>query len=206
MNKNSLFIPILASSLLFSNPNFLLSKNFNQNYTQKDRLELTYKYKINQNLSNDYEKLLDSPIKTLSLNQLRDGMTYHLNFIRKQHGLNPLVLNTKVNNVCHLYSKYLFENWRDNIIDYDDHFDENWKEVLYRVRQAKIGINEDCWWDCKKVWENLITSNLSIREAFSLWMGSPDHMENILCPYFNAWWVSSYPWSNNIVTVFVNLK
>jgi hypothetical protein len=74
----------------------------------------------------------------------------------------------------------LYENKMDDEITYEDHFDKEWNWVLERVRWAGIMLNKECYGNCKKVWENLATSDMTIKTLVDMRMNSPWHRDNIL--------------------------
>lgn len=171
-----------------------------ESYHKKNFLILPQNNKIN------YDSLLNTNINNLTTEELRKYTNHYINQIRKKAWLSSLQEDITANKVAQDYSKYLYKNKMDDEITYEDHFDVEWNSVLERVRSAGMNLDSECRWKCKKVWENLASSNMTIKHMVDLWMESPSHKQNILWNSFDCLWIWHFPWSNNVVVIFVNLN
>lgn len=172
----------------------------------KENLKTTSPIYKKDNNKINYDSLLKTNINNLTTQELREYTNHYLNKIRESQWLSALRLDDTANKVAQDYSRYLYENNMDEEITYEDHFDAQWNSVLERVRKAGMKIDPECRWDCKKAWEILASSNMTVEEMVNMRMKSEPHKQKILWNSFDCSWIWHYPWSNNVVVVFVNLN
>lgn len=150
------------------------------------------------------DALSDKKVNEMSLQQVQSSLVEYMNIVRTQHGLHPLTLYQ--NSIAQDHSTYLHTSKEDIILSYEDHFDSDGNSIYTRVEHANIPIDTDCRWDCKRVGENIASSNMTIKQTVEMWLESPDHAANVLWISFNAVAVWCAAGGNNIVADFLNLK
>jgi len=165
--------------------------------------DILWQNTIKQDISNTLQAL---NINQISQKDIIKLLSFHINNIRNKNKLQELSNDTILDNVAFDHSKYLFETDKDSVIDYTDHFWKNWSLVRERITEAWFTIDEDCRWDCKWVWENIISANSTIENLVNTWMISEWHKKNILNPNVTHIGIAHYPWSNNLVVIFSKKK
>ena len=149
--------------------------------------------------------LSEKKVSEMPLAQVQSEMLAYINSIRAQHGLQSFKFYNHP--IAQDHSDYLASSKNDVSIDTDDHFDAQWNSIFTRVENAKIPIDDDCRWDCKRASENLASANMTIRQTVDMWMQSTSgHADNILSSSFDAIAIWCARGGNNIVVVFLNLK
>jgi len=206
MKKKLIVTTLLGASLILGNWVSWLWQNW-KNIVKEKKKEFTEAFAMQKEDTDktNYDHMLNIKINETTPEKLRIYINYYVNQLREKKWLKPLKLDNKTNKVAQDYSKYLYDNHKDDEITYEDHFDKEGNWVLERVRWAGIMLDKECYGDCKKVWENLATSNMTIKTLVDMWMNSLSHRDNILGGSFNYIWIWHYIWSNNVVAVFVNL-
>jgi len=205
MKKNILASVIVWAWLILATPSIWLSQSWKKIQDNKKEIAADLSSVQTKKSINYQDSLLDIRIDSLSLNELRYCLTQGINKIRTKQWLAPVKLLDDVNGVAQNYSLYLSENKMDDTITWEDHFDKEGNSVLERVKWAWVSIDTECRWDCKKTWENLASSHMTVQQMIDLWMKSTSHRWNILWKSFDGVWVWHAKWSKNVVLVFVNL-
>ena len=149
--------------------------------------------------------LSEKKTSEMPLAQLQSEMLAYINTIRTQHGLQPFTLYHHP--IAQDHSVYLSTSKKDTSIDSDDHYGPGEESILTRVENAKIPVDTDCRWDCKRASENLASANMTIKQTVDMWMQSTSgHAQNILSSSFDAIAIWCAPGGNNVVVIFLNLK
>ena len=148
--------------------------------------------------------LSDKKVNEMSLQQVQSSLVEYINIVRAQHGLHKLKLYQ--NPIAQDHSTYLFTSKEDLVLTYEDHFDGKGNSLSSRVENAKIPIDTDCRWECKRVGENIASSNMTIKQTVDKWLASPDHAANLLWASFDVVAIWYAPGGNNVVADFLNLK
>lgn len=78
----------------------------------------------------------------MSLTQVQSEMLAYINTIRTQHGLQSF--KSYNHPIAQDHSLYLSTSKKDLSIDTNDHFGPNGEDILTRVENAKIPIDNDC--------------------------------------------------------------
>lgn len=157
----------------------------------------------NKTTSDLQQVLVEKNISDMSNEELQSWLLSYINEIRKKHGLEKIALYKS--DIEQKHSEYLLKTKQDLSLWHEDHFDAEGRSFYTRAESAKIPLDKNCRWTCKIVWENIVWTNMTIKEAVELWMCSPDHAANILCDSFDHIVVWRHPWSNALVVGFVNI-
>lgn len=157
---------------------------------------------LSQNLSLQQILQLDTPIRAMSLSDIQFSMLSYINTVRTKHWLKTLRLLD--NPVAQDHSLYLFSSGNDATLEYMDHYGSDGSAVRERVKAYNIPLYDG--FKAPSAWENLASSNMTIREAVEAWLTSPGHAENLLHKAWDVICVGHAENSRNIVVDFVNLK
>jgi len=143
-----------------------------------------------------YEECLSRKPSELSDSLVKKTMLHRLNDIRKQHNLKPLKYNKQLD---HLALKFATEKtgtqrWENQWM----HFDKDSLGVIDRAKKEWLweNINKHVVDDeVMGLWENLISTNVSIEKMLDALMHSPGHRKRLLCPYITEagfWYEKGY--------------
>jgi len=145
---------------------------------------------------------VNTNINWLSIDELRKALLVEINIVRKENNVDTLTLDSWCNKVAYSYSKYLFDNKMDEIINAEDHYDKKGNTVYDRVKKA-WRIKDD---KTVVIWENIISTNkyTTVGRVVRRQEKSKYHLQNLINKKYKKVWVWHAKWSNNIVIVFIN--
>lgn len=148
--------------------------------------------------------LLDNPVNQMSLEQVKISILTVINEIRVKKWLQKVSIYD--NNVEQIHSTYLFTSKGDESLWVEDHVDAKRRSFYERALDAKIPIDQNCRWDCRKSGENLASSSMTVKEIIEAWIHSPIHAANLYTASFDHIVIWYAPWWNNIVVGFLNIQ
>lgn len=156
----------------------LITPSFSQN---TEKIISNTKNNLTQVLDYDTTKhnyYINRPAHLLSREILEKAMLFEINKIRADSWLQPLKLNSLLNQTAQKYAQYIYDN------QWYDHFDKQHKSPKDRMKQN--------WYVWSLYLENLLSWGHTIKESIYSRMNSKDHKENILDKEIKEFWLGFY--------------
>ena len=202
---------LLLSSIIwlgYSSPSF---SQKTEKITQTTKQEVIQNIKKTPDILQD--TLLYKNISTLSVEQVRSTMLRYINYVRSQHQLKPLKINSELNKVADDFCRHGNQNGNFNTdangnFPTNVHFSKDGKWIYKRLKDAwvQFDLAPDKDWIVNGIGENIVGTNCNIKQAIDILMTSPWHRKWLISPILNDAWIGYYPWSKAIVQVFIKEK